>query len=156
MVDRNFGQGTIIDSSGHPQAAEMRIKAEEDRIKQDKINCINSGGEWDEQTNTCSFPLPKTESPLDIKPEPPKTIGGTTSPELAEQIQQQHQEETPQQKQQIIFDEQGNATGVVQPDGRALLGLNQSEVAGIMQSGAVAADAQQQPNLSGQVGQFGE
>lgn len=56
-------------------------------------------------------------------------------------------------KQQIIFDEQGNATGVIQPDGTAFFGSEVTEQA-TLQQGAVAADAQPQPNLAGQVGQF--
>lgn len=61
-----------------------------------------------------------------------------------------------QQKGQVIFDEQGNATGFVRPDGTALTGLNPNEVSGLLQGGETATDVQQQPNLAGQVGEFGQ
>ena len=65
-------------------------------------------------------------------------------------------DEKQQQDQKVIFDENGTAVGLVQPDGRSLLGLSPADIDAQLQTGAVAADAQQTQNLAGQVGEFGE
>ena len=65
-------------------------------------------------------------------------------------------DEPPKTPQQVIFNESGEAVGIVRPDGTALLGLSPADIDAQLQSGAVAADAQAQQDVSGQVGEFGE
>ena len=63
-------------------------------------------------------------------------------------------DERPLDPQKVIFNESGEAVGL-ETGGRTLLGLSQADIDAQLQVGAVAADAQQQQDLAGGVGQFG-
>ena len=164
---------------------QARVVAAEQRVEKKRKACEAKGGTWNASTQTCILP-PKDEPqttattkitgigrqliPKDEATGPtgefkstlgkPKVALGGTGPieETQEEFEARAAEDraaAADPRQQVIFDEFGQATGVIQPSGSTFLGADVANQA-TLQQGAVAADAQQQPDLSGQVGQFGQ
>jgi len=127
-------------------------KAEEEAKR---LECEAKGGEWNTETKVCRFTqgvrgslnFQRAEKEKELKTHVQDGVPGITENGVFFADNQAAQ-------QKVIFDEQDRATGLVQPSGQTLLGLSPDEVSGILQPGATAADAQQQTNLAGQVGQF--
>ena len=110
-TDPNFGQGTAIpDVTFNPP--------EDERNQRNRIRCINAGGNWDPNTNTCDIPIQLEEDFRD-KPllEKPATPDLPPTPDLGPSV--------------ITETDTGAPTGVT-IDGSTFLGLPRSEIQNII------------------------
>ena len=97
-----------------------------------KQACEATGGRWDEATKKC--------------------IGGKTSPEREEELfGGVGVEPEPPKPTKIIYSEEGKATGVEQPSGRTLLGIQPRDVAAITKTGGGVTGAGAIPGVTGGV-----
>jgi len=129
-----------------------------------KARCTAQGGNYDEKTGECIFPV--GQGPQPIVPKEPIDLTGKDKEEPTEVIPK---------NPEFIKDEQGNITGLIRPDGTSNLDLSQEDVDAILNNfNQIPQQVQQQgiqeigtaqrgferqqqaQQLGGTVGQFNE
>ena len=129
----------------------------EDRINRNRILCINSGGQWDPVSKTCSFTPIGTEK-------------GITEGLLPPAPEEQSPSVDPTTPETFRDPETGRTSGITLPDGRTFLGLGPGDVekiageqqaraaqpAGTAPVGTAQRQADEQFRIQQQIAQLGQ
>jgi len=148
--------GTAIDTS-QQKAAQKLLETERKKTdEENRRNCVNKGGVWNEATKTCSFPF-KDQKPDPARIKVPEETPVDLSPKKVDRTQ-------PLPKgAQVITDAQGNERiqtpediAQARQDIERNLGRQRSGALTTQQEEAQMLQQQQGQQLVGQVGQFGQ